>query len=84
MTPDQADDALRQAIENHARANGFANDDELLSDFAVVAHWQRVEADGRSRYTCAYPRPTVPTHVAVGLFQTAIHLVLFDEPEDDE
>ena len=83
MTYDEAESNLRKAIEDHARAVGIANDDELLSTFAVIAHWQKVEADGHSRYTTTFDGGTVPTHVAVGLFATGQHLVQFCEEEDE-
>ncbi len=74
MTRDEADSLLRKALIEHARAYGLLESDELLSDYAVVAHWQRVEDDDRSRYTTVYSRPQVPTHVAVGLFRTGERL----------
>lgn len=68
MTRDEADAALAQAIRDHARAYELGEADEMLDDFAVIAHWQRVEADGDSPYTTHYTRSPMPTHVAVGLF----------------
>jgi hypothetical protein len=72
LDKDEADQDLRQAIINHAIAYEITDvDDELLSEYAVVAHWQKIEADGNSRYTTHYHTPTIPNHVAVGLFQVA-------------
>lgn len=73
MTRDEADERLAQAIRDHAIAYDMTNvDDEMLASYAVIAHWQPIEADESSRYTIAYDRPYVPDHVARGLFATAL------------
>lgn len=76
MTQSEADEALRRAILDHAAAYDLADDDEMLSDFAVVAHWQPVVEDGESRYTTHFARSPCPSHVAVGLFTTGARLVV--------
>ena len=76
MTYDEADRALWKAVLDHAAAYGLADDAEMLSDFAVVAHWQPVVEDGTSRYTTQFARSPTPTHVAAGLFATGERLVL--------
>lgn len=74
MTRDEADQQLAKAIADHAEAFGLSQDDEMLSDYAVIAHWTREVADGRSRYTTHYHTPSVPNHIAVGLFSTGADL----------
>lgn len=75
MTRDEADGALRQAIIDHAEAYGIGFPGAMLSAYGVVAHWQSIEDDDRSRYTTHFDRPTVPTHQALGLFHAGIHCV---------
>jgi hypothetical protein len=75
VTREDADTALAQAIRDHAEAYGIAEDGDMLNEYGVVAHWQAVTDDGQSRYTTHFARPTVPTHVAVGLFSVAVDLV---------
>lgn len=79
MTQDEADQALRQAIIDHATAYDLSDADEMLSDYAVVAHWQPAEEDGTSRYTTHFARNPTPTHIAAGLFTTGARLVMEDE-----
>lgn len=80
MTRDEADAQLAQAIANHAEAFGITAEDELLGDYAVIAHWQRVEQDGRCRYSTQYSHDNMPRHIAVGLFTTGASFAA----EDDE
>lgn len=79
MTRDEAEMALRQAIVDHAEANGLAHDDEMLCEFVVIAHWAPVEADDSSRYTTHLSRNTLPNHVAIGLFRTGERLSMEDD-----
>ena len=77
-----ADAALYAAIVEHARAYEMGGyDGELLDQYAVIATWQPEEDRGRTRYTVAYNTPTVPGHVALGLFHIAIGFI---DQEDDE
>ena len=78
----RADSALWTAIMDHAASYELARPDELLNHFAIVCHWTREEADGRSRYTTHFHTPEVPLHVAEGLFWRGIQLVN-DTSEDD-
>ncbi len=71
-----ADETLAEAIRLHAAAyTGTSDEDEMLSDFAVIAHWQRITDDGCSRYSTHYSRESVPTHIAAGLFTIALGLI---------
>jgi len=81
MTRDEADTMLRSAIEQHAQAFGLSRDDELLNEYGVIAHWQAAVADGSSRYTTHFHQPTVPNHIAVGLFVAGQRLAW--DVEDD-
>lgn len=76
MTRDEADAVLRSAIEQHAVAFELHRDDELLSEFAVVANWQKIESDGNSRYTTHFHQETIPNHIAVGLFDIGRQLAI--------
>lgn len=86
-TPAQhkADDDLRQAIINHALAYEMVVSPatELLNEYAVVAHWQRLEGDGTSTYTTHYHQSPCPHHTAIGLFTTGADLVAA-ESEDHQ
>ena len=82
MTRDEADEALRKAILDHAEAYEITDGDLMLSEYAVVGSWQPVEANGRTFYTTQFDRPNVPTHIAVGLFNVGASLSDIDE--DDE
>lgn len=73
MTRAEADEHLAQAIRAHAAAYDLSRDDELLSDYVVVAHWQRIQTDDRSRYSVHLPRPETPSHVVVGLLYAGIN-----------
>jgi hypothetical protein len=81
VTQAEADEALAQAIRDHADAYEMRRPGDLLGDYAVIANWQPdVDVDD-SRYTIAYHRAHVPDHVARGLFATALaHL---DSRDDD-
>jgi hypothetical protein len=68
MTKEEADTNLHRAIYDHAMAYSIAESDELISEFAVIANWQKHVADGRSQYSTHFHTPSVPNHVAVGLF----------------
>lgn len=69
MTRDEADAQLAKAIADHAQAFALRGDDEaILDDYAVVAHWQTVIEDGKSRYTTHFTSQAVAAHVVVGLF----------------
>jgi len=71
VTPEEATEQLRSAIIDHAVAHGIADPAvELLDQFAIVAHWQAVEADDRARYTTQFHANTIPSHVAIGLFRS--------------
>ncbi len=77
-----ADEAISTAIRAHADAYGLSEDDEMLSDYAIIAHWQRIEDDGRSRYTLHLPRMSVPNHIVVGLFTIGISLIVDDGSDE--
>jgi hypothetical protein len=83
MTVDEAESALRQAIIDHAEAHGLTRDDELLSEYAIIACWQAEIADGRSRYTTQFHLPSVPSHIALGLFSAGEQLVWADCEENE-
>jgi hypothetical protein len=80
VTRDEADAALRRAIVEHAQMFGLCEPDELLSDYVVIVHWSRVEADQRSRYTCHFAtQEDTPTHIAVGFAEMLKHFALKDD-----
>lgn len=83
MTPDEATEALYKAIVDHAVALDIAEPDvEMLNNFAIVAHWQKIEVgDGRSRYTNQFHSEGVPAHVAVGLLHIGLD-ILVDRSEE--
>lgn len=84
MTRDEADNQLRKAIIDHAEAYDIDQEGELLSEYAVIASWQKVEDNGRHYYTTQFHTPTVPNHVAVGLFQVGQRLVWDSDDEGDD
>lgn len=70
MTPEEATENLYRAIIDHAVAHGDTDPgEEMLDDFAIVAHWQKVTHDGTSNYTTHFRTRNVPLHIAVGLFR---------------
>lgn len=80
MTPEQATEALHKAIADHAVAHDLARDDEILSEWAIVANWQRLTADdGESRYTTQFTSDTTPMHVAAGLFAVGARVIWEDD-----
>lgn len=79
MASDTAEDLVR-AIQAHAVAKGDVDPDiEMLSDFVVVAHWQRIDNADTCNYTTHLRRDGTPTHVAVGLLRFGERLYLDDE-----
>lgn len=82
MSPEQADENLAQAIRDHAVAYELCKPGELLGDYAVVANWQPEEDRGVSSYTVAFHRPTVPDHVARGLFATGLAHLDYEDDDD--
>ncbi len=79
----QADEQLAAAIRAHAVAYNLGGDGDMLDEYAVVAQWQTVDANERSnRYSTHFTRATIPYHVAVGLFTTAIGLTIDDTDND--
>lgn len=82
LSRDDADAQLRKAIQDHAKAWGICDEDELLSSWVIVAHWQKVEANGLSNYTTQFDGNQMPTHVSVGLLHTGIHLITHEEQEE--
>lgn len=70
-----ADAKLRQAIEYHAEAWQIDRDGDMLSQFALVAHWEPQSGDDQSRYTTAFHVNPLPQHTARGLFATGLHIV---------
>lgn len=74
MTRDEADQALRKAIVDHALAYDLLEPGEMLDDYGVIASWAVPVEDGNCRYTTHYHRGSIPDHIAVGLFQTGVHL----------
>lgn len=81
-TKEEADTNLRQAITDHAEAYGLnAEEGEMLSDFAVVASWIPRVSNGRTNYTQHFHMEEIPTHVAAGLWKTALHHLLNDSEE---
>lgn len=81
MTRDEADQALSQAIADHAAAYGISEpDDEMLSEFVVVAAWIRnVSGSGTTHYTTQYHTPEIPAHVACGLLRLGEDIVRSDD-----
>lgn len=75
MTRDQADSMLREAIQAHADAFRLSRDDEMLSEYAIVACWQPQVEDGVSRYTTHFHMPSVPLHSGLGLFDIGARLI---------
>ena len=53
-----------------------------MGEFAVVTHWSPVEDDGRSNYTVAFDTPTIPQHVAQGLFIVGSNIITSQATED--
>lgn len=83
MTPEQATEQLHKAIVDHALAHELAGDDEMLSEWAIVSNWQRLEVgDGESRYVTQFTTTTTPMHVAAGLFEVG-RTVIWHDDEDD-
>jgi hypothetical protein len=79
-TPDPQE-ALANAIHNHA--DTFDNDQPaFLDSFAVIACWAPTTSDGGYRYSLHYHAPSVPDHVALGLFDLAVQMVSSGEVED--
>jgi hypothetical protein len=77
VTKEEADNALREAIFNHAEAYGLTAEDELMSDYAIIVHWQQISAEESqyvSRYTTQYSRQSLPHHVSQGLFQAGVDI----------
>lgn len=84
MTLEQAEDNLAKAIADYAVINGTADTDtHMMGDWAVIAHWQPIVDDERSRYSTAYTRGHLPQHVAVGLFTTGLD-ILSDTSYEEE
>lgn len=83
MNKDEANEKLRADLQQHAEAVGIAPEGHLLNDIAVICSWAPMENNGRTVYTAHYAADEIPTHVAVGLHQTAIHLTLNETPEED-
>jgi hypothetical protein len=80
-----ADETLRAAVIAHARAYDIGGrDDELLSDYVVVAHWQEVTDQGRSRYTIQYSTASIAAHIAFGLLTIGNELLRADNLGGDE
>ena len=76
LTKHEADEQLSKAIREHAEAYSVTPEGEvLLSDFIIVANWQLIESDGKSKYTTHYATETVPAHVAYGLLYVGIDLL---------
>lgn len=75
MTRDEADEMLRGAIIAHAEAYDLCHPGEMLSEYAIIGCWQPEVADGRSRYTTQFHLPSVPNHIALGLFSAGEQLV---------
>lgn len=71
----EADERLRKAIIEHARAYGFLEDDELVNEYALVVHLQSVVDDGSSRYLTLFHTGSIPDHVALGLFEMGRTLI---------
>ena len=84
MTKDEADNALRKAIMDHAEAYDLAENYELLDQYAVIAFWQKLVDTGSSNYTIHFHTPHIPAHSAFGLFKAAEQLVLEQRFEDDD
>lgn len=79
-TPDReadADEALAQAIRNHADTIPDATGGRysLLDSYAVIACWAPDVEGEEHAYTLHFHRRTIPTHVAIGLFAQAAGLV---------
>jgi hypothetical protein len=82
VTPEQATEALHKAIADHAIAHELARDDEILSEWAIVSNWQRLEVgDGESRYTTCFRSETTPMHVAAGLFEVGARVIWEDDDD---
>ena len=75
MTPAEADEQLAQAIRNHAIAYDLTHHDALLADYAIIANWQPIQQDDTARYTLHFADPNTVSHIARGLFVTALELI---------
>ena len=71
------DELLAAAIRAHADTIDDHTDGRysLLDSYAIIACWAPTEDTGGHAYTLHYHSPTVPTHVALGLFDHAVQLV---------
>ncbi len=74
----QADEQLAAAIRAHAAAYNLNGDGDMLDEYAVVAQWL-IDDGERTRYSTHFTRATIPYHVAVGLFTTAIGVTIDDD-----
>jgi len=82
MTRDEADNNLRLAIMEHAKAYDMQAADELLDEYAIISSWQPVEERNNRSYTLHFHTEHIPAHVATGLFSIAQH-ILVDQQEED-
>lgn len=84
MTKDEADNALRQAIMDHAKAYDMQAADELLDEYAIISSWQPLEARNTRSYTLHFHTEHIPAHVAAGLFSVAQNILMDQQNEDDD
>ena len=72
-------DAIAQAIEAHARSEGWVRDDEMLDGWCAVAAWHPIEnPDGDWPYTM-HQHDRQPLHVTIGLLRQAESIQLAGE-----
>jgi hypothetical protein len=80
----EAEEALRQAIMQHAQVFDIDYPNSMLSEFAIIACWTPIEETGQSEYSVAYHAEDVPEHVALGLFTLACDIAIGNDEEEEE
>jgi len=73
----EADLALRQAVTAAAEAYGLLEPGEAIGDLAIVAYVYPGDDsdDDGSRYISLFGQPTIPSHVARGLWMSAVAMM---------
>lgn len=76
--PAEANSELHQAIEHAARLTGVIKEGEFIGDWALVVNIQSFELTEQDRvaYGHMYKDGSLMDHVALGLYQMGVHLVM--------
>lgn len=79
LSREQAVVNLAKAIHDHAVAFQVVNPEvEILSEFGVIAHWQKIVVNDRTRYTTHFSIQGLPNHICIGLFEMGKQLSIGD------